>query len=823
MQRLPSTIVLFLALDILLLVICFLHTPSLVKRADVPFDLEYKKDRTVVTAILDSSNDGEIRLNDALLTWEERNIQSPEVVEFLCDTSRVGQRIAITYDRGGKSGSTYIHLVPYYPSSRFLVITFLVGVISWAVGVFVLLHQRGDLIASTLHWMLVMLGVSTMMTWGEIQPGSFMSYLERLLFFVSYVAIVSSFLFFTSLYPKPKPGTLLLKTILIFGPVSLLAIGMGYFHLRAISSLSISDYLTFQHIFDVFRTLMFVYFGIGIFNVFHSYRNAESREEREQLQWILWGLSIGAVPFLVLFILPQLLFSMYFIKEEYATILFLAVPFSFAVSFLKYRLLDIEILINRSIVYGVLSVFLAVTYVAAVLLVATLIGTSVRFEEYLFIGGLTVLVGTVLNPLRKRMQHLFDEILFPARTNFRTSITNIGDNIHRALNSRQLFQTLIDSINQVVAFEAIACYSYEPGRLVLREFRGEPLNASLALKKEHQAVFSDAKVFAARATVSVQRPDIDTSREYILRRLGCSICVPLVTESKELLAVVAARPREANKRLDENEIDLLRTSCTLAAEVLDRLLFQERMIVEQVERKKAEELSNLKSDFVSSVSHEFQNPLTAIKLHAELIRNDTKSRSTSTSAKIIEGESDRLSRMVSTVLDVARIEQGIKEYSFQEKDLATIIRHVLKTMRYQVRLYEFRLRIRLPKKALVARTDPDAFSQALINLISNALKYGRRGKYLKVGLVCKKGWVACSVEDRGIGISKEALEHLFEKYYRDPATRRRVHGVGLGLSLVKHIMEAHGGRVEVRSTVGKGTVFTMLFPLKRQDKTLRVH
>ncbi|HLF19298.1 MAG TPA: HAMP domain-containing sensor histidine kinase, partial [Bacteroidota bacterium] len=165
--------------------------------------------------------------------------------------------------------------------------------------------------------------------------------------------------------------------------------------------------------------------------------------------------------------------------------------------------------------------------------------------------------------------------------------------------------------------------------------------------------------------------------------------------------------------------------------------------------------------------------------------------------------------------DVARIEQGIKEYSFQEKNLTAIVRQVLGTMRYQVRLNEFQLRVQLPKKAVVTRTDPDAFSQALINLISNAIKYGRRGKYLKVALACKMGWVACSVEDRGVGISKVALEHLFERYYRDPATRRRVHGVGLGLSLVKHIAEAHGGRVEVRSTVGKGSVFTMLFPVGR--------
>jgi signal transduction histidine kinase len=109
-------------------------------------------------------------------------------------------------------------------------------------------------------------------------------------------------------------------------------------------------------------------------------------------------------------------------------------------------------------------------------------------------------------------------------------------------------------------------------------------------------------------------------------------------------------------------------------------------------------------------------------------------------------------------------------------------------------------------------------AQAIINLVANAIKYSTQKKFLRVEVAKKNGWALCRVTDHGSGISGEALPHLFEKFYREPTHSGAVQGVGLGLPLVKHIMDAHNGRVEVRSTLSKGSVFTLLFPCQQSKE-----
>jgi len=111
--------------------------------------------------------------------------------------------------------------------------------------------------------------------------------------------------------------------------------------------------------------------------------------------------------------------------------------------------------------------------------------------------------------------------------------------------------------------------------------------------------------------------------------------------------------------------------------------------------------------------------------------------------------------------------------------------------------------------------------QAVTTLIANSIKYSASRKYLKVSQGVTGDRVFCRIEDRGVGISPEALPHIFDKFYRDPSHKNRAEGVGLGLPLVKHIMDIHGGKVEVESTMGKGAVFTLCFPtlkVKREEQ-----
>ena len=177
-------------------------------------------------------------------------------------------------------------------------------------------------------------------------------------------------------------------------------------------------------------------------------------------------------------------------------------------------------------------------------------------------------------------------------------------------------------------------------------------------------------------------------------------------------------------------------------------------------------------------------------------------------------ESERLSRLVDNVLDFAAIDGGHKTYTFRPVPIAQTIESTVQAARYGMEMRDMHLDLSLSPHLPVVVHDPEAIAQVLLNLISNAAKYGKEGAWIGVNAEVVGEEVVIEISDRGIGISPDELPHLFEHFYRssDPAARRRK-GTGIGLSIVKYIVEAHGGRVEVSSTLNVGSTFALHFPL----------
>ncbi len=381
------------------------------------------------------------------------------------------------------------------------------------------------------------------------------------------------------------------------------------------------------------------------------------------------------------------------------------------------------------------------------------------------------------------------------------------ENLHSVLSGEELCSRLVESIRNIVPSEMVAAYWVKDDLLTLAAARGLESRQEVRLSKSFTAALRSSPLVALKESVILPGEEMDFSHADFLRECGFSLCVPMKTESREVLGVVALRHYSANKQYDENEIDFVLTLCAQSSEILERLLLQERIILERDEKRHYEELSNLKSDFVSYVSHELRAPLTSIKIFSELLKRRVSPHDTKANEyiRIIDGESDRLNRMVTNILDAARIEKEGREYVFEDVDLCTLVRQAIGTMKYQLKEHLFKVELRLPKGKQVIHADADAVAQAIINLVSNAIKYSTENKFLSVAVLKRNGFVLCRVDDHGDGISNEALPHLFEKFYREPSHGGAVQGVGLGLSLVRHIMDEHHGRVDVRSVQGKGS------------------
>ncbi len=227
-------------------------------------------------------------------------------------------------------------------------------------------------------------------------------------------------------------------------------------------------------------------------------------------------------------------------------------------------------------------------------------------------------------------------------------------------------------------------------------------------------------------------------------------------------------------------------------------------------------LARLKSDFVSNVSHELRTPLALIRLYAETLElgRITTQDKKQQYYRIIRKESERLTALINNILDFSRIEAGRKEYEFRNTDIAELVRNTLESYRYQIEQQGFAFEESIDSNLPVVPVDREAIARALVNLVNNALKYSSDDKFLGVKLYRDNGVVKLEVADHGIGIARRDQSKIFEKFYRagDPLVHN-TKGSGLGLSLVRHITQAHGGEIAVESTPGRGSKFILSLPL----------
>jgi two-component sensor histidine kinase/tetratricopeptide (TPR) repeat protein len=249
------------------------------------------------------------------------------------------------------------------------------------------------------------------------------------------------------------------------------------------------------------------------------------------------------------------------------------------------------------------------------------------------------------------------------------------------------------------------------------------------------------------------------------------------------------------------------------------LIFGAFLIVRTISHEM--EILKIKSDFVSSVSHELKTPLTSIKALAERLQ-EGKVKDQSKAGQyfsIISQDTEKLTRLVKNILDFSKIEEGKKEYEFTETDVAQFVTQQIENFRKVEIQKGAKIHAQIPKDIPHLFVDRDALSQAIINLIDNATKFSPDKKEIFVNLKSDTEKVIVEVKDQGAGIPQDEINKIFDKFYQGKSTLRlSVTGTGLGLTLVRHIVEAHGGRISVESKIGQGSTFSLIFPLRGKEK-----
>jgi signal transduction histidine kinase len=750
---------------------------------------------------------------ESLVAIDGREVRFPEDRNFALAWKQIGDEADFTAK--GPDGALRTVSAPieaYYAGSVVPLIYLLIGVVSFVLGFLTLLLKPADLKARIFFWLAAAFGLAVIVS-GEdycLHPERWVTFLPSCAFILCYALIPALLVrFAAALAPRPPR-----RPFWILVPALLIALFQQAVFLAAFLTPSPAIYRFYARSYAVFRAYLVVYVLLAIALLIRAYRRAVSEETQAQVRWIALGIAGGAVPFIFLYQIWMIFGLSPLLSEDVSTLFFVAFPLGFAIAIIRHRLMDVRIVVNRGLVYSILTAFTVGVYLLVVEAARGLFARTAPGGQ-----GLTTVVGVFLaaaafQPAHKKIQDLVDRTFFRQRYDYRRVVLDFSDRAGRALDRDQLLARSAGTVREALPTGrlslVVSCRPFGEGSGPCRWAAGDPFEADPLA----EAGFGPTVRLWARESAVLAADDVDFSRSDWLSRQGAALLLFLPLNPRVGTGFLALGVKRSGRRFSREDVELLRTLSGELAVNLERLYLQEEVFVERASKEKLAEIDREKTEFISTVSHELRTPMTAIQGLAEILQaGKIKSREQSERyLGLMVAESARLSRFLHNILDIGRIEREAKTYHLAPADLRTLAEEASAVFREPLEAGGYSFRVGLPDRPVIRAVDADAVKQALINLLDNAVKYSGEGR--EIGIEVRDGDMAeVRVWDRGIGIAPEDRERIFERFFRsERASRFAPHGAGLGLRIVRHIMDGHGGRVVVESAVNAGSVFRLLFP-----------
>ncbi len=804
-----------LLLDLLIATLCAMGIYRVSERARLPFALN-ESDSVL---IVDDNANG-IVAKSILVMIDSVQISSIKEAEFLLNSYAHDSTVLISTENAGNKFSTHVGLTHYY-SSRYLVIQSLATLIFLLIGFFVYIRLPHNQVARTFHHLSVTLGLVIALTTGSfIAISDVIGYNIENVFHFVYILAPIFFLRFALEFPRPvatnvrkwlMPSVSLVGVILFihyivrFKQVTTNTIDLGYFWHYTLS-------------LNLIRSFFALLFFIGLSFLFASYRMASSKAEKQQLRWVFYGIALGALSFILLWQLPEIVLGETFISEEIMILLSTIAPVSFGVAIIRYKVFDIDVVIKRTIVYLIVIGLLAGVYIGVVALVTAVL-TDISESSNLTSIIAALIIALLFEPLRKKIQSFIDKKFFRAEYDTRAAEREMIGNMKAIYSLSELAEYAVELIQRFVRVERVGFFWLEVAgeRLRLIAHQGFDILERRGIMFQSEQLKTDLSLPVIRESLAPQDAEYEVADDAVFSRWGIAAALPMRMAQKQVSGFLVLGPRLSGTRFSSQDLEFIASVALQSSIAIERIRLHEQIVVERAESERLAELNRLKTYFVSSVSHDLKTPLASIKMFAEILK-DSPTLATDKRDKylsIIEGESERLARLITNVLDFAKLERGMKEYNKERCDLGEITSHVLDMMRYQFEASSFSLEKASTQDTLTITADKNAIADSIMNLLTNAMKYSGGNKNIHISTGKEVNFAFVRVEDNGVGIPNDKHDSIFEAFFRVGDERTdSVGGAGLGLSIVKHTVDAHHGRISVESTVSKGSVFTIYLPLE---------
>jgi len=419
-----------------------------------------------------------------------------------------------------------------------------------------------------------------------------------------------------------------------------------------------------------------------------------------------------------------------------------------------------------------------------------------------------------------------------------SQLLTLSQMLNSSLKLDEVLNMAMDMVVDFVKAERgfIMLYN-EEGELELKAFK----NVDPNLIKEHKDISHTILNTSAKEGKNVlsvnaqQDPRFKNLESVMLTGMRSVMSVPLKVKNR-IIGVVYLDNRIEEGMFKERHLDMLSAFSNQAAVAIDNARLYENLIrsyderfelihkLHQQEKMRlaSEEANRLKSEFVSIVSHELRSPMTVIKTYTSALHLDGVSGRNAISEgkrfdiyRTIDQEVDRLISMINKMLDISRIDAGRPlEMEWKECDVIPLVKNIIK-MQKTSKFYRRKHNIieNIPPDLPKLNCDEEKLAQVISNLVENALKYSPDGGDIIISIKSEPEWMVFSIKDHGLGISEENQEKLFRKFERfDEGNKRTIPGTGLGLYLIKNLIDLHKGKIQVKSKPGEGSEFIVSIP-----------
>ncbi len=819
MKSLSAPFKYILILDSIILIICAagIYQDALKQGLPLKFENSHSK------LLLKENNYliSEISPGDTLAAINGLKFSSPEEVEVYMDGIRKNQSIKISFIKNKLVKNIFIKPVGFY-SAFYLISNSFAGLVFILIGFFVLTKNPGSLTHRLFHWVVVCTAVIMTTTWGNYSSLTLgLGYAVRFIFSMAYTLTPVIFLHFTLTFPRQKK--LQDKKLLI--PLYSFSVLLGLYSfvtfMKAASLNSSQAIYRYVIAFDFCRILSVVCIISGLIIFIHSYMTSVIESERKKLRWILFGLVIGPLTFAVLWVIPQALTGYGLIPEELIVILMLSVPVAFSIAILRYHAFDIDLIIRRSVIYSLVIGVLVIIYTSLIFGVTHLIKQISQFD----IGTVSaIIIAFLFQPIKSKIQRIVDRKFFRVQYDFRLALKKFLNEIKNSESKEILADHIVEESNKLIPVLKIGFFLFDGKtsriRLIANKNFDLLVGRSLALDQSRLKTELNKPVALPEKVESTV--DLELADRTVFRRWGIALILPIKSSEGKILGFLVLGEKKSGQKYSVEDVDLLAEVILQTGMALEKINIRELLLRERIEKEKLEELNRTKSFFISSVSHELKTPLTSIKMFSELlqIKKMPDDKDSGEYLEIISGECDRLGRLIENVLDLSKIERGIKEYRFSEININSLIGRTLNLMSYQFKIENCTVETELCKDECSICGDGDAVMSAVMNILSNGIKYSVPPKKIMISVKKDNEYLLVCFKNNGPALSRDEIKFITEPYYRSKSVKNKnIPGSGIGLALVKEIMNAHKGELIVSGNGEKGCTFILKFPTERKNET----